>query len=363
MQRASTRTSKLLAVLEGYTWPSAVVRARLYENLMRRDGFDVEFIGRVAMTVADLVERIPSHRIRSALLGAATAANELRILAKAGSADIIYLCKVTSFRFIRLLRRRTRARIVMDFGDAVWLDAKGRRIDDEFGEVLKMVDAVTTDNEITAAYVRKFGKRCTVIPDSPQLELFDEKRGATKSPRDGSVVIGWIGTPGTIDNLELIADVLHTVSRKHPELRMRLVGVGRDSAVLKALAGIPYTVRPTYDQASMIDEVFGMDIGLFPLKDTERSLVRGVLKATIYMCGEAAIIASPIGQVPDVIQDGVNGLLASTTDEWLAKLESLVSDAALRRRLAAGGLDTVRNRFRTHQSWEILREILRGEAA
>jgi glycosyltransferase involved in cell wall biosynthesis len=133
--------------------------------------------------------------------------------------------------------------------------------------------------------------------------------------------------------------------------------------VLGALEGIPYTVRPSYDQAQMIDEVFDMDIGLCPLQDTERSVVRGVLKASIYMCGEAAIIASPIGQVPDVIEDGVNGMLASTTEEWLSKLDSLVSDASLRRRLAAAGLETVRNRFRTHQSWELLRAVLRGEAA
>jgi glycosyltransferase involved in cell wall biosynthesis len=138
--------------------------------------------------------------------------------------------------------------------------------------------------------------------------------------------------------------------------------VGTDPSVLRALEGIPSTVVPSYDQSSMIDEVFRMDVGLFPMKDTERSLVRGVLKASIYMCGEASVIASPIGQVPDVITDGVNGTLATTTEEWTTKLDALVTDAALRQRLAAGGLETVRNRFRTHQSWELLRAVLRGEA-
>lgn len=363
MHRGSTRTCKTLAILEGYNWPSGVVRARIYKDLFARDGFDVDFTGRLAVTVAELVERVPSRRARYAAIEAATRVKELRILAKVPRAELIYLSKVTNVRFLRQLRRLTRARIVLDFGDAIWLDGRaGQRRDAELAEVFEMVDAVTTDNEFTAAYVRRHGKPCTVIPDSPQLEAFDKRRPAVTPRDDGKVVVGWIGTAGTLDNLELIADALHAVSRAHPEMVLRLVGVGTERSVLRALEGVPYTVRPSYDQASMIDEVLGMDVGLFPLKDTERSIVRGVLKACIYMSGEAAVIASPIGQVPEVIEDGVNGLLATTPDDWISKLGSLVGDAALRRHLAAGGLDTVRRRFRTDQSWERLRAVLRGEA-
>lgn len=365
MQAGSTSTSKILAILEGYNWPSGVVRARIYRDLMVRDGFDVEFIGRIAMGVADRTARFgANNKARLALIAAATHVNELRALAKARTASSIYLCKVTNLRFLRLLRRvAPRARIVLDFGDTVWLDRHGKRQDGEFGEVLKLVDAVTTDNEITAKYVRKFGKAITVIPDSPQLEAFDKRRGTVKPRTDGKVVVGWIGTDGTLYNLELIAGALRAVAAKHPEMTLRLVGVGYDRSALAPLEGLPYTVRPTYDQASMIDELFGMDIGLFPLQDIERSTVRGVLKASVYMCGEAAVIASPVGQVPDVITDGVNGLLASTPEEWMTKLDALVSDAALRTKLQTGGLAYVQNHFRTHQSWELLRAILRGEAA
>jgi glycosyltransferase involved in cell wall biosynthesis len=363
MPPGSTSTSNVLAILEGFNWPSGVVRARIYKDLFERDGFDVEFMGRIAMSVADLVERVPSRRVRMAAITAGTLVNELRILAKAGAADVIYLSKVTSLRFLRMLRRRSRARIVLDFGDAVWLGPDGKRRDSQFAEVLRLVDAVTTDNEHTAAYVRQFGKACTVIPDSPQLEQFDRKRPTVVPRNDGTVVVGWIGTAGTLYNLELIADALRVVSRKHPHMVLRLVGVGSDRSALQALEGIPYSVRASYDQAQMIDEVFGMDVGLFPLQDSERSVVRGVLKASIYMCGEAAVIASPIGQVTDVIEDNVNGMLASTREEWVAKLDALVSDAMLRKRLAAAGLETVRSRFRTHQSWELLRAVLQGEAA
>jgi hypothetical protein len=92
---------------------------------------------------------------------------------------------------------------------------------------------------------------------------------------------------------------------------VRLVGTGDDPALRPPFERVRYSAVPYYDQSTMIDEVLGMDIGLFPLQDVERSRVRGVLKAAIYMCGEAAVVASPVGQTPEVISNGVNGVLAS----------------------------------------------------
>jgi glycosyltransferase involved in cell wall biosynthesis len=173
------------------------------------------------------------------------------------------------------------------------------------------------------------------------------------------VVVGWIGTPGTLNNLDLIAGALDEVAQRRPEMRMRLVGVGADRSKLPRFASQRVSVVDGYDQAAMVDEILGMDIGLFPLQDTERSRVRGVLKATVYMAGHAAVIASPIGQVPEVISDGENGFLARTSTEWISKLEALVADHALRHRIADAGLEMVRQRFRTDQSWDLLRDVLR----
>ena len=81
----------------------------------------------------------------------------------------------------------------------------------------------------------------------------------------------------------------------------------------------------------MIKETLSMDIGLFPLDDSVSSEVRGILKATIYMCGEVAVICSPVGQLNDFITEGYNGLLANGKNEWGEKLELLILDIALRR--------------------------------
>ena len=65
---------------------------------------------------------------------------------------------------------------------------------------------------------------------------------------------------------------------------------------------IDYSIRPTYNQKQMAEEVLNMDIGLFPLQNIEASVVRGVLKASIYMCGAVPVIGSAIGELNDLFR-------------------------------------------------------------
>src|SRR5207247_5432401 len=120
------------------------------------------------------------------------------------------------------LRQSTRARLVLDFGDALWLP---RYRTDGFDQMLGLVQAVTTDNERTAEYVRQFNPNCTVIPDCPQVEWFDRARGAV-SRGDGreSLVLGWVGTRSTAYNLFVVWEALERLFERHPHLRLPLVG-------------------------------------------------------------------------------------------------------------------------------------------
>jgi glycosyltransferase involved in cell wall biosynthesis len=358
---------RILAILEGGDrYPSGVVRGTIFREMFQEDGLDVEFISRTPLEALDLLEHarrplgtiLRYHRVRHRFLGRAWRRREAEIMSKAHSADVVYLSKVSSLPFVRSLRRATSAPVILDFGDAVWLYDDGRA-EESFQELLQLVDEVTTDNEATAAYVRRFNSRCTVIPDSPQLEAFDiARRPKPRADRDRGLIIGWIGSPGTAYNLYAIWEALEEIGRRYPGVQLRLVGTGEDRVLYPHFENIRFTSRPSYDQASMVDEVLGMHIGLFPLQDVGRSHVRGVLKAAIYMCGEAAVVASPVGQIGDVIHDGENGMLARERDEWVAKIGWLIENPQERERLTAAALNTVRNRFRTRQSYELLKKAL-----
>jgi glycosyltransferase involved in cell wall biosynthesis len=79
------------------------------------------------------------------------------------------------------------------------------------------------------------------------------------------------------------------------------------------------------------------------------------------MAGEAAVVASPVGQTVDVIRDGENGFLAAGGAEWEEKLSALIESAPLRQKLAAAGLETVRSSFTIGASFSILDGVLRRQ--
>jgi glycosyltransferase involved in cell wall biosynthesis len=95
----------------------------------------------------------------------------------------------------------------------------------------------------------------------------------------------------------------------------------------------------------MVRETLGFDIGLFPLFRNVESRARGTLKAMVYMSGGAVALCEDFGENSKLIQDGVNGMLASSSDGWYEKLRHLVEHPEDRAAISRLGLETIRQRF------------------
>jgi len=358
-------TRRVLIVLEaGDAYPSGFVRGLIYKDWLVDSGFQVKFVNRLfpaLMRSASNHNRLFgaflatgfgmfSRRVHDQLIKL----KEDQILRLARNYDVVYLSKAASLRLVSRLRRETRACLILDLVDALWLPRYNIA---GLPELLSLVDAVTTDNGLTATYIRQFTNSCFVIPDCPQVEAFDRRRREFPSAKREMVTLGWVGSTATAYNLFVIWEALELVFAKYPQLQLVLVGVGPNNKYFPPFERVRYTCVPRYTQAEMIDQIIKMDIGLFPLQQVEASEARGILKATIYMAGATAVIASPVGQICELIQDGVNGMLARTTAEWVEKLEKLILDTALRSRIAQAGLQEVREQFTVKQSFEKLRTL------
>jgi glycosyltransferase involved in cell wall biosynthesis len=360
---------RVLAISEaGDAYPSGVIRSMIYRDLFARHGYDARFVSRMHPGVRRFMDTPPpllapvvSSQAGRALFAAErwiARAREPRILEMARDADVVYLSKVVSHPFVARLRAVTKARLVLDIVDALWLP---RHRNERLGEVLSLVDAVTTDNEVTAAGLRRHrAEGVVVIPDSPQVELFEARRAAVRRGEPGRLIIGWVGSVGTTYNLREAWEVLERVFTRHPHLHLRLLGA--DPRALPPFEKVRWSLARRYSQAEMIDEVLGMDVGIFPLQDDEACRARGVLKAAVYMAGGAAVIASPVGVTAELVRPGETGLLASTPGEWEDALERLIGDAALRARLSGNGLEVVRREFTVARAFDRLRAVLDPES-
>lgn len=348
---------KILFVLDdGLTQTSAWVRAVQYRALLSARGVQAEFIShrpaRLARLQAWLIRKGSPARLRGLVKRVSLLIAFLRegaIARKARDFDVVYVLLVPSARLYRKLRGGPH-RVFLDVIDALWLPSR-LPLWKDLPEILTLVDGVICENRFAAEYLRRFNPRVSIVHDSPQVEAFDARRRA-KPPTSDRVVLGWIGSPSACDALFAIFEPLERLFAKHPRLHLRIVGA--DPARIPRFENVTWSLRRTYDLEGMVDEVLGMDIGLFPLFHTEESVMRGTLKALVYMSGEAVAVCRPVGENVDLVRDGVNGVLADSPQEWFDRLEELVLDPQRRARLAAEGLRTVREGFSRERGLDAL---------
>ena len=160
-----------------------------------------------------------------------------------------------------------------------------------------------------------------------------------------------IGVAGSLIPRKSTETVLRAFARLTGDtpLWLLVAGGGPDRADLEHLAATLGMAARTvfvgeYDDAGAVFRA--MDINVLASKDEAFGLV--LVEAA--MCGVPSV-ASDIGGIRDVIASGVTGVLAPPGDvaRFAAAVQSLVDDAALRRRLAAAAREDAAIRFSPSQ--------------
>jgi glycosyltransferase involved in cell wall biosynthesis len=342
-------SKRVLILLDDPQLPSARVSALQFVDLMREAGMEVDVAALQAPEVVRNQERVTraAARLRLTRLGPPIAARMQRrhdeeIFARAAAADVVYIVKVPRIEMFRRLARLERPKLLFHVTDAFWLPFLQQHGWGGIDEMLRLSDGVTTTNEFTAAHIRPANPNVFIVPDCPQVEDFDRFR-ATVSRGGDQITIGWIGTPLTATGLFKIREPLERLAAERTNWSLRLVGTGSPGLInVPHFERVRWSALPWYDHETMIREVLAMDIGLFPQFEGDDALSRGSLKTMIYMSGEVASVSQAYGDNLELVEDGVNGMLAASDDEWLAKLRQLMDDAPLRASIGARGLETIR---------------------
>lgn len=344
---------RVLILIDDPGLPSAQVSALQFVELMHAAGMEVDVAAFRAPEVIRKQERVTraAARLRMTRLGPPIAARMQRshdeeIFARAAAADVVYVIKVPRIEMFRRLAKLDKPKLLFHVSDAFWLPFLQRHGWADADEMLRLSDGVTTTNELTAAHIRPANPNVFIVPDCPQVEDFDRLRASAARKNGGEVTIGWIGTPLTATALFKIWEPLERLAAERANWSLRLVGTGSPELInVPRFERVRWSALPWYDQEAMIREVLAMDVGVFPLFEGDDALSRGSLKTLIYMSGGAASVSEAYGDNLELVQDGVNGLLARSGEEWLEKLRLLIDDPALRVSLAGRGLQTVRERY------------------
>ena len=71
-------------------------------------------------------------------------------------------------------------------------------------------------------------------------------------------------------------------------------------------------------------------------------------------------VMSPVGVNREIIQDGENGFMAESTEEWVEKLSQLIESVELRKKFSINGRRTVEEKYSVHANKEKYLEAMRS---
>ena len=167
--------------------------------------------------------------------------------------------------------------------------------------------------------------------------------------------IGWIGSPTTAKYLREVHPALRKLS-EYPGVEVHLIGSGEIE-----LEGVRVKIIEWRDDTE-VENLAELDAGIAPLSDGPWERGKCGYKILQYMAARLPVVASPVGEALNIVQDGITGYFAATPGEFLARLTELKHDPALRERMGQAGRIRVEQHFSTEARAHEVLEIL-GEAA
>ena len=279
--------------------------------------------------------------------------------------DLVYILREAALLgppvFERLIHQR-RVPIVFDFDDAVFVSYKSPsngylsylKFASKTKTICRIASHVMVGNPYLAEYARQVNDRVTVIPTTIDTEKYQVPQRTESS---GPPVIGWTGSYSTVQHLDTLRGALKKLAERE-SFRLRVIGTPTYECAPVDVEAMPWRANTELEDLSAID------IGVMPLPEDRWSKGKCGLKALQFMALGIPTVCSPVGVNTDIIQDGENGFLAGTEDEWVDKLSRLIRSHELRQRLGQAGRATVEQKYsavtQTPRVYEIFKSVLRG---
>jgi len=288
----------------------------------------------------------------------------LRKIPEFGAKDILYLQKGGIFNkyffaILLIYKLIKKPKIIFDFDDAIFVNSHLRTF-----LFIKISDGVIVGNHYLQEYAQKYCKKVWFLPSSIPFPLYAQYRTTytLKTP----LTLGWIGHGiAHHENLKILPPVFEQLIKENVPFKFILIGAKNDSRIhqLFEIKGLNKEIIDEInwkDPSNIAFHIQKFDIGLYPLQDTPWNKGRCAYKAIEYMSCGVPVIASRVGENNYLIQDGQNGFLADSIEEWLSRIKQLLFDPKLRKKIGQAGQSTVKEKYSYKSNVPKLVQILKS---
>lgn len=155
-------------------------------------------------------------------------------------------------------------------------------------------------------------------------------------------VIVWIGSPSTVQYLDIVASTLKKLSES---LKFKLRVIGAEVRI----DGV-HTECVPWSEESEFRLLFSSDIGIMPLRDTEWEKGKCGFKLIQYMASCLPTVASPAPANEEITVQGETGFIATAEAEWEKYLTTIIKDKNMRTKMGLAARKRIENNY-TYQLW------------
>ncbi|MBE6386222.1 MAG: glycosyltransferase family 4 protein [Lentisphaerae bacterium] len=226
----------------------------------------------------------------------------------------------------------------LNFDDPVWEKyAKIPTLRSKYDSLVSRAAGVIVANDLLFDRFSKLNPRIIKIPTAIDLDRYTAAGSGEKFKK---FTIVWIGSPATFHYLNSFQRVLREMSA-HCDFELLIIG----KKSWGALPGIPgYSVD--WSEETEAELLSKAHLGIMPLP--EESFAKGKSAYKLIQYGGAGIpaLASAVGENCQIIEDGKNGFLCRTPEEWTQKLLTIFHNADLRKEMGKAG-------FQKAQEWSL----------
>ena len=216
-----------------------------------------------------------------------------------------------------------------------------------YGRMLEKCDAVITSTNQLAKELKNYKKAVIINRNVLSKELVEISRKTPHKDSDNHKVkmAYFSGSITHNENFEMIKPAIISLLKKYPYLELHLAGhldIPEDIAYF----GEQIVTHPYVDWKELPRLISAIDINLAPLVHSTFNEAKSEIKWLEAAAVKVPTVASRIGSFEDMIDDGVDGILASDT-EWEEKLEVLIINKAYRSQIAENAFQTIMARATT----------------
>jgi glycosyltransferase involved in cell wall biosynthesis len=215
--------------------------------------------------------------------------------------------------------------LFFDFDDAITfrdsnaIDFYSKSRQSRFKYTAKRANRIITGNEYLKELAQPFNKNVTVIPTGINTQLY-----TPKAPQESNLplTIGWIGSQPNLGYLKTLIEPINKLYSTNKNFRLKIVCDG-------FIDGFQCpTEKKIWRENDEIADIQSFDIGISPLTEDKWTKGKCALKLLQYMSCGLSSVSSATAVTSKIIQDGHNGFLASSPNDWLEKLKFLLNNQA-----------------------------------